>query len=207
MMKTRLINAAFIVAIIAGLAVMFVYVLPLLSRLKPSARINATPVILQQVQGLSNLVTVKYVMEKVVILDDIQPFKDMIISGWGDNRVLMVAHGIVNAGINLGQLQEGDIQISETAGSKRKIVIKLPPARVTDKYLDDKLTRVVEYKTGMLRGFDKDLEQNARQQAVADIDRAAREAGILKDAEERARIQLTNLFHQLGFEEVEFRSP
>ncbi len=207
MLKTRLVNAVFLVAIIAGLAVMFLFVIPLLSRLRPATRITATPVILQQVQTLSNLVTVKYVMEKVVVLDDIQPFKDMIISGWGDNRVLMVAHGVVNAGINLGELQDSDIQISETPGSKRKITIKLPPARVMDKYLDDKLTKVVEYKTGMLRGFDKDLEQNARQQAVADIDRAAREEGILRDADEKARVQLTNLFHQLGFEEVEFRSP
>ena len=34
--------------------------------------------------------------------------------------------------------------------------------------------------------------------------RAARSSGILKDAEEKARAQLTNLGRQLGFEEVEF---
>lgn len=203
MLKTRLVNAAFIVAIIAGLGVMFLFVIPLLSRLRPATRISSTPTIFEQVQTLSNLVTVRYVMEKVVILEDVQPFKDIIVSGWGDNRVLMVAHGNVNAGINLGELKPDDIQVSEP-GAKKKVSIKLPPARVMDKYLDDKLTKVVEYKTGMLRSFDKDLEQNARQQAVADIDRAAREAGILKDAEEKARAQLANLFHQLGFEEVEF---
>jgi hypothetical protein len=207
MFKTRMVNAAFIVAIIAGLAVMFAFVLPMLSRLRPATRISGTPVILQQVQTLSQLVTVKYVMEKVVILDDIQPYKEFFIPGAGENRVLMVAHGIVKAGIDMGEIKDGDIQVSETPGSKKKIVVKLPPARVTDKYLDDKLTKVVEVKTGFLRSFDKDLEQNARQQAVADIDRAAREEGILKDAEERARTQLTNLFHQMGFEEVEFRSP
>ncbi len=207
MLKTRLVNAAFIVAIIAGLAVMFMFVLPQLSRLRPAARISGTPVILQQVQTLSQLVTVKYVMEKVVILNDIQPYKEFFIPGSGENRVLMVAHGIVKAGIDLGEIQDGDIQVSETPGSKKKIVIKLPPARVTDKYLDDKLTKVVEYKTGLLRSFDKDLEQNARQQAVGDIDRAAREEGILRDAEEKARTQLTNFFHQMGFEDVEFRSP
>jgi len=64
------------------------------------------------------------------------------------------------------KFKTANIQVSETPGSKKKIVIKLPPARVTDKYLDDKLTKVVEYKTGLLRSFDKDLEQNARQQAV-----------------------------------------
>ncbi len=165
--------------------------------------------ILQQVQTLSQLVTVKYVMEKVVILSDIPaiPYSDFIIPGSSENRVLMVAHGIVKAGIDLGEIKDGDIQVSESPGSKKKIVIKLPPARVTDKYLDDKLTKVVEYKTGLLRSFDKDLEQNARQQAVGDIDRAAREEGILRDAEEKARTQLTNFFHQMGFEEVEFRSP
>ncbi len=37
MLKTRLVNAAFIVAIIAGLAVMFVFVLPQLSKLRPAS--------------------------------------------------------------------------------------------------------------------------------------------------------------------------
>jgi len=40
-------------------------------------------VILQQVQTLSQLVTVKYVMEKVVILNDIQPYKEFFIPGSG----------------------------------------------------------------------------------------------------------------------------
>ena len=151
MLKTRLVNAAFILAIIAGLAVMFMFVLPQLSRLRPPARISGTPVILQQVQTLSQLVTVKYVMEKVVILNDIQPYKEFFIPGSGENRVLMVAHGIVKAGIDMGEIKDGDIQVSEAPGSKKKIIIKLPPARVTDKYLDDKLTKVVEVKTGLLK--------------------------------------------------------
>ncbi|MDB6125508.1 MAG: hypothetical protein JWQ71_4501, partial [Pedosphaera sp.] len=72
-------------------------------------------------------------------------------------------------------------------------------------YLDDKQTQVVERKTGLLRAFDKDLEQNARRQAVDDLNRAARNSGILKDADERARLQLINLFRVLGYSEVEFR--
>jgi len=54
-----------------------------------------------------------------------------------------------------------------------------------------------------LRAFDKDLEQSARRQAVEDLSISARFNGINGDAEERARLQLTNLFHQLGLE-VEF---
>jgi len=41
---------------------------------------------------------------------------------------------------------------------------------------------------------------------VGDIHRAARNAGILKDAEARARDQLKILLLQSGFEQVEFRA-
>jgi hypothetical protein len=202
MLKTRLVNAFFIVAIIAGLAVTFGFILPQLYRLRPARTMLSTPVILQQVQTLSQLVTVKYVMEKVVDLEDIQPYKDMIVAGWGENRVLMIAHGVVKAGIDLSQITNGDVEITG-----KKIVIELPRARITDTYLDDKQTQVLERTTGLLRSFDKDMEQNARRQAVMDINLAAREAGILKDADERAKLQMTALFRQMGFEDVEFRGP
>jgi hypothetical protein len=199
MLKTRFVNALFILAILAGLVVLFGFIVPRLSKLATSApRIAPTPTILLQVQTLAQLVTVQYVMEKVVDLSDTQWYKEFI-KGLGENRVLMIAHGRVNAGIDLKEIKEGDITVTD-----KKVIIKLPPSRVTDTYLDDKLTKIVEYKTGLLRSFDKNLEQDARQQAVLDINRAAREAGILKDAEERAKTQLTNLFTKMGYK-VEFR--
>jgi len=62
---------------------------------------------------------------------------------------------------------------------------------------------VIERTTGLLRDFDKDLEQNARRIAVGDIRRAAKSNGIIQDAETRARQQLEVLFLQMGFENVE----
>ncbi len=151
-----------------------------------------TATVLKQVQTLSQLVTVKYVMEKVVVLEDVKWF--------GENRVLLVAHGIVKAGVDFSELKPEDLQVSGTT-----VAIRLPSAQVTDSYLDDQQTRVVERTTGLLRMFDKDLEQTARQSAVLDIRRAARTAGILKDADERAQAQLKSLFLQMGFEQIEFR--
>jgi hypothetical protein len=111
-------------------------------------------------------------------------------------------HANVLAGINLQEIKPGDISVSG-----RKISLKLPPARAPIAFtaVDEKRTQVVERTTGLLRSFDKDMEQKARQQAVLDINLAAREAGILKDADERAKSQLSNLFHLMGFEEVEFQ--
>lgn len=156
-----------------------------------------TATVIQQVQTLSELVTVKYVLERVVILEDIK-----WIAGLGESRVLLLAHGVVKGGIDLSKIKEDDVKIRG-----KRIEIKLPSAQIMDAYLDEKQTRVIERTTGLLRTFDKDLEQTARQNAVDDIRRAARTGGILKEADVRARAQLTNLFKQMGFESVEFVSP
>lgn len=149
-----------------------------------------TPAIIQKIQGLSQLVTVKYVIEKVVVLEDVK--------WYGESRVLLVAHGIAKAGIDLGKLQPSDIVIDG-----KSLTVFLPPAQITDCYLDEHKTHVVERTTGVLREFDKDLEQNGRRAAVDDIRRAARANGIIKDAEQRAEQQLEALFIQFGFEKVD----
>ncbi len=151
-----------------------------------------TTSVVHEVQALSELVTVEYVMEKVVILDDVK--------WYGENHVLLLAHGVVKAGIDLKRLQPGDVNISD-----KKISLKLPSPQITDAYLNDKASQVIDHTTGLLRAFDKDLEQTARQNAVDDIARAARKGGILEDADKRARIELEALFKRAGFEWVEFR--
>jgi hypothetical protein len=55
-----------------------------------------------------------------------------------------------------------------------------------------------------LRNFDKDLEQTAREEAVADIRRAAISNGILNDASERAQLELAVFLHQAGYNNVKF---
>lgn len=150
-----------------------------------------TPTILRQVQGLSEYVTVKYVMEKVVLLEDVR--------WYGDNRVLMVAHGVVKAGLDLREVDAASIVVSG-----RRLTLQLPPPAITEVYLDDRQTQVVERSTGMLRVFDKSLEQQARARALEEIERAARFAGILAEAEDNARRQLRALLTGLGYE-VEFR--
>lgn len=156
----------------------------------PPQPILNTSTMIKQVQTLSQLVTVKYVVEKVVVLEDVK--------WYGENRVTIVAHGIVKAGTDLEQLRPDDIKINN-----KNISIVIPRAGITDAYLEDKQTQILERTTGLMRTFDKDLEQNARRQAVDEIKRAAFRGGIMQEANDRARSQLTNLFTTLGFEKVE----
>jgi hypothetical protein len=163
-------------------------------------RVANTATVIQQVQTLSDLVTVKYVMEKVVIVNS-PPTSTLGQFVQGENRVLLLAHGVVKAGIDLKRLQPGDVRVSG-----KSIFIKLPPPAITDAYLDEKQTQVIDWQKGFLRGFDKDLETAARQNAVDDIGRAARRAGILSDADSRARLELAQFLHAAGFDRVEFGS-
>jgi hypothetical protein len=151
------------------------------------------PALVKQVQTLSQFVTVKYSLEKVVEFDDAK--------WYGESRVLLVAHGVVKAGIDLSQLAPGDIRISG-----KNISMTLPRARITDAYLDDHQTQIVDHTTGILRVFDKDLEQNARRQAVDELRLAASQNGILKEAAEKGQSRLTILLYQLGFTNINLQS-
>jgi hypothetical protein len=150
-----------------------------------------TDTVVEQIQTLSDLVTVKYVVEKVVVLDDLK--------WYGENRVLLLAHGVVKAGIDLKRLQPGDVKVSG-----KTIYIHLPPPELTDAYLDDQKSKVIDHTTGLLRDFDKDLEQTAREEAVLDIRRAAINNGILDDANQRAQLELALFLHQAGYDNVKF---
>jgi len=194
MSKTRLVIAGLLLALILALGLATGLFTARLLGPPPAPKPLNTATVLTQVQGLAQLVTVKYVMEKVVVLEDVKFY--------GENRVLLVAHGVVKAGVDLAQIRPGDIRIRG-----KHIVLSLPQAVITDAYLDEDQTQVLEHTTGVLRRFDKDLQQNARSQGLDEIRRAARHSGILEDASERASQQLHFLLRQLGFEEVEIRRP
>ena len=173
----------------------------LLRLVRGGPREENTATVVQQVQALSDLVTVKYVMQKVVIVSA-PPDSTLGQLFQGENRVLLLAQGNVKAGIDLHTLRPEDIQMVG-----RKIRLRLPPAKIMDAYLDEQQTKVIDWQRGFLRGFDKNLETTARQDAVTDITRAARNAGILKDAAERARLELAVFLNRAGYELVEFTEP
>ena len=183
--------AAFVLIIFAG-GVWLGFTVPRWLKSGSGLREENTVTVVKQVQTLSDLVTVKYVLEKVVILEDAK--------WYGENRVLLLAHGIVKAGMDLKRVTPNDVTISG-----KKICLRLPPPQITDAYLDDAKSRVIDHVTGLLRVFDKDLEQTARANAVDDIRRAARMDGILDEADKRARLELELFLRQAGFEQVEFR--
>lgn len=155
-------------------------------------RVFGSAAVLKEVQQLNELVTVKYVIEKVVGMSDVNAF--------GEDRVLLIAHGIAKAGVRLDELKPEDVQ----QGKDGEITLRLPKAKILDVYLDEKKTQVYERSTGILRRINKDLEKQARDNAVDSIRAAAQELDITIEAQQRAEKDVRQLLMLLGFKKVEF---
>ena len=199
-MKNKLAVAFVVVALLIGLMCAGLLAM-LVVRRGPAPRIATTPSVVIQIQSLSELVTVKYVIEKVVFAETPKTTTiDQFLPG-RDDKLVLLAHGIVKAGVDLSKLRPEDVEVNGPS-----IRISVPKAVVTDQYLDENATQVLDRRTGLLRAYDQKLEQQARQEAVAQIVRAARQSGIEREANERVQQQLSVLLKSLGYKEVQVQT-
>ena len=196
-MKKRLAVGLVVGVFLIGLMIAFCFALLILRRSSGPKFANTATVVLQ-IQSLSELVTVKYVLEKVIVAESPKTTTLENLLPGQDDRIVLLAHGIVKAGVDLSKLRPEDIMVTG-----EKIRVQLPPAYVTDGYLDENATQVLDRQTGLLRKSDRKLEQQARQEAQAQIQRAARQSNIEREANERAAQQLTLFLKTFGYKEVE----
>jgi hypothetical protein len=87
--------------------------------------------------------------------------------------------------------------------------ITLPAPELFHASLDDQRTYVHTRKTGLLARRKDTLETDARRHAERSIKAAALEAGILKRAEDNARLVIGELVRSLGYPAVDitFKTP
>jgi len=154
------------------------------------------PTVVNKIQQLQRLETVVYTMDKVVTGEKENPILPNFLAG---DRLLMIVHGEVVAGVDFSGLKSGDVVIAE-----RKVVLRLPSAQVFSTRLDNERTKVYSRQTGLLVPVDPNLETQVRQEAERQLQQAALADGILKTANTNARSTLTSLLQGLGFESVEF---
>ena len=165
----------------------------------PTPTIIPDPVtIIRQVRGLSRLETASYSVEKVITAESGQ---GPIAFLFGD-RLILVAHGQVIAGVDLGKMGEGDIIVAEN----ETVVVTLPPAEVLVVNLNNQESYVYDRDTGVI-GMNPALETEARRAAEQEILNVALEDGILGMAQQNAEIYVRNLIMALGFREVIFAQP
>ncbi|RLC90386.1 MAG: DUF4230 domain-containing protein [Chloroflexi bacterium] len=162
----------------------------------PTPTIIPDPVtIIRQVRSLSRLETASYTIEKIITAESNQgPFAFL----FGD-RLILVAHGQVIAGVDLGKMGGGDLIVTDEG----TVVVTLPPAEVLVVTLDNQKSYVFDRDTGWI-GMNPALETEARQAAEEEILHAALEDGILEMAQRNAETYVRHLILMLGFREVIF---
>jgi hypothetical protein len=160
------------------------------------AQINVDqPTVVRQVQQLQRLETVNYTMDKIISGEHSNPYLPKFLIG---DRLLLVVHGEVIAGISLGGVLAGDVTV---AGDK--VSIKLPAAEIFTTSLDNSKTKVYSREKGLLSSTDPFLETEVRQEAERQLTEAAEQDGILKTAADNGRATITGLLRGLGFKDVE----
>src|SRR5580704_14525929 len=172
------------------------HVLTTLREGKNKTQINVDqPTVVRQIQQLQRLETVNYSLDKIISGEHSNPYLPKFLVG---DRLLLVMHGQVVAGIDLAGLQPGDVTV---AGDK--VSIKLPAAEIFTTTLDNSKTRVYSRETGLLSSTDPFLESEVRQEAERQLTEAALQDGILAMAAQNGKTTIAGLLRGIGFREVE----
>lgn len=158
--------------------------------------VDRGPVVVESVRNLSELSTVEVVESTTVEAGE---DTGLLNFATGD-RLLLFAVARISAGVDLREVDAGDITIDEEANA---ISLRLPAPRITAIEVDNEQTRVYDRDTGLFTSGDPDLERAARQVAEDSMVQAAIDAGLHDRAEEATALAMRELLTTLGWSSVE----
>lgn len=160
-----------------------------------NTRIASQGSVVDRIQRLQRLETVVYNMDKIVTGEKDNPFLPSFLAG---DRLLMLVHGQVVAGVDFSGLRNSDIRVEG-----KSVHVHLPNPRILLTRVDNSRTRVYSRNTGVLVPVDPNLETQVRQEAERQLLEEAVQGGILATARQNAQTTITGLLLGLGFESVE----
>jgi Protein of unknown function (DUF4230) len=156
-----------------------------------SSRTSATVVV--AVRDLARLETTELHIEKVIDLTDNQSRFFGLIEG--SDAILLVAAGDVTIGVDLGKVLDEDITFDPKT---RAATIRVPAPEIFSTRLDESKTYVYARTTSLVAKRNEHLEQKARQEALAAMEKAAREGDAMERAKKQTEKELKSLGVALG---------
>jgi len=169
---------------------------PLLFQEQP-AQTTTGPVVVEGIQDLNQLATVRWRESVIVTRESGGTELERFLVG---EKVLLVATGDVEAGVDLASLGRDDVRVDGET-----VTIRLPEPEILSTSLDEDKTDVYDRDFGPLNlQPDDDLVEQARAAAVDRIEQAARDEDILDQAEQNAEDSIRAFVTSLGFEDVRF---
>src|ERR1700733_11209091 len=147
------------------------------------------PTVVDRIQRLQRLETVVYTMDKLVTGARENPVFPDFLAG---DRLLMLVHGEVVAGIVFSNLRVGYVKVDG-----KHVRLHLPQAQVFRTRIDSEKTRVYSRQTGRLVATDPNHETQVRQEGQRQLRDAAMVDGILRSAQQNGVSTIASLLQGL----------
>jgi len=164
------------------------------------------PALLKSIENLRDFRAASGHFEVIVDVEKDARFVPSKIKG---ERVLFVAVGSVDAGVDFTGIEEGAVEVSD---DRKSVSLELPPATFREPELDLERSYVYDRDRGAidrlqsLFGDDSGVEQELYPLAEEKLAAAARDgSGLLARAEQNTRLMLVGLLRSVGFTRVEVR--
>lgn len=158
---------------------------------KPKIDVLTTDGVISKIQTLNRLQTVVYSVDTVITAEKQGNWYTL----WQDEQKgLFVAHGKVQAGIDLNELKSEQVTIQTDENGKQTVNITLPPAKIFETYLNN--IEIYDIKTGVfgLVDIDPKIFSQAQQSGKQQILTTACQSDILTLATNNAQKQIQGLF-------------
>ncbi len=162
-----------------------------------NTQVDVKSIVVQQVRDASELTTAVFTMQAVVPTSQNATVGGIVV---GKTKLLYIAQGEVQAGVDLSQLTTDNVQVTEGT-----IRITLPPPKVLNSKIDVTRSSVYDYDRGLFSlGPDAatDLQSLAQKEALKQITAAAYTNGLMTQANDRAKHVITQLLNLAGFKTV-----
>jgi hypothetical protein len=164
------------------------------------------PAVLKSIENLREFRAASGHFEVIVDVEKDTRFVPAKIKG---ERILFVAIGSVDAGVDFTGIEEGAVEVSR---DRESVTLELPPARFHPPELDLERSYVYDRDRGVfdrlqaLLGDDTGDDAEIYRLAEEKLSAAAQDgSGLLARAERNTRAMLVGLLRGLGFQRVEVR--
>lgn len=146
---------------------------------QPTTNFSTAGLILERVQELSQLTVTRYSFSNIVSSEVEMPG---VLAALYGQKLVMVAVGNIDAGVDLSVLTQEDIVLSEGV-----LTLTLPPVSLQNCFLNEGDSYVLSRETGVFAQPSLNLDDASRQFALHQFRDQALEKGILSDSETRAK--------------------
>jgi len=166
--------------------------------MNPTPTVIVDPVThINEIRALARLETIQYNMQQVVEYDD--NVGGDILGFAFSTKYLVVIHGTVIAGVDMGKMLPTDMRLEGDV-----LYVRLPPTEVLVTSLDESKSEIFTPEQGFLAEPDPNIVLYALQAGKDKILSAALEDGILAQAQANAESYLLKFFMSLGYKVVIF---